>query len=38
MKESRFVSVMSALIDVIWAGFLWLVCSLPIVTIGAVKG
>ena len=35
MKESRFVSVLSALIDVIWAGFLWLVCSLPIVTIGA---
>ena len=35
MKESRFVSVLSALIDVIWAGFLWLVCSLPLVTLGA---
>lgn len=35
MKQSRFHSVVSALIDMIWAGFLWLLCSLPLLTIGA---
>ena len=27
--------MLSALIDLIWAGLLWLVCSLPVLTIGA---
>ena len=35
MKESRLQSVVSALIDMIWAGLLWLVCSLPVLTLGA---
>ena len=35
MKQSRFHAVVSALIDMIWAGFLWLLCSLPLLTIGA---
>ena len=34
-KESRLVLVLTALIDLIWAGLLWLVCSLPLITIGA---
>ena len=29
------MQVLSALIDLIWAGLLWLVCSLPLFTIGA---
>ena len=35
MKESRFTAVISALIDMVWAGFLWLLCSLPLLTVGA---
>ncbi len=35
MKESRLRSAVSALIDMIWAGLLWLLCSLPLFTIGA---
>ena len=35
MKQSRFHAVVSALIDMIWAGFLWLLCSIPLLTIGA---
>ena len=35
MKQTRFHAVLSALIDMIWAGFLWLLCSLPVLTIGA---
>ena len=35
MKQSRLSSAVSALIDMIWAGFLWLLCSLPLLTIGA---
>ena len=35
MKQSRFHAAVSALIDMIWAGFLWLLCSIPLLTIGA---
>ena len=35
MKESRLRSVISALIDMLWAGLLWLFCSLPVITLGA---
>ncbi len=35
MKESRLHEVLTALIDIIWLGMLWLVCSLPVVTVGA---
>lgn len=35
MKQTRFHAALSALIDMIWAGFLWLLCSLPVLTIGA---
>lgn len=37
MKQSRFHAVVAALSDVIWAGVLWLVCSLPLVTVGAAS-
>lgn len=35
MKTSRLGSLLSSLIDLIWAGILWLFCSLPVITIGA---
>lgn len=35
MKKSRISEVLSGLIDLIVAGLLWLVCSLPVITIGA---
>ena len=35
MKESKLRRALTALIDVIWAGLLWLLCSLPLVTLGA---
>ena len=35
MKESKLRSVLTAIIDVIWAGLLWLLCSLPLITLGA---
>ena len=35
MKQTCFHAVLSAQIDMIWAGFLWLLCSLPVLTIGA---
>ena len=34
-KFSRIAEVLSGLIDLIFSGLLWLVCSLPVVTIGA---
>ncbi len=34
-KESRLTAILSAVIDIIWAGLLWLVFSLPFFTIGA---
>lgn len=37
MKQSRFHAVVAALSDVIWAGVLWLLCSLPLFTIGAAS-
>ena len=35
MKTSRIGSLLSSLIDLFWAGLLWLVCSLPVITAGA---
>ena len=35
MKHFDLRSVAASLIDVIWAGLLWIVCSLPILTLGA---
>ena len=35
MKKSRIAEVLSGLIDLIVAGLLWLVCSLPVFTLGA---
>ena len=35
MKKSRISEVLSGLIDLIVAGLLWILCSLPILTIGA---
>ena len=35
MKRSRISEVLSGLIDLIVAGLLWLVCSLPLLTVGA---
>lgn len=35
MKESKTYSVLTALIDIIWLGVLWTLCSLPVFTIGA---
>ena len=37
MKESKLRSALTAVIDLIWAGLLWLLCSLPIVTLGAAS-
>jgi len=37
MKESRLHAVLTAIIDVVWAGLLWLVCSLPVFTVGAAS-
>lgn len=37
MKQSRFHAAVSALIDMVWAGFLWLLCSLPLLTVGAAS-
>lgn len=34
MKESKLYTALTAVIDIIYAGILWLVCSLPIITIG----
>ena len=35
MREGRLHAVLTAVIDVIWAGLLWLFCSLPVLTLGA---
>ena len=35
MKESRLHAVLTAIIDVVWAGLLCLLCSLPVFTVGA---
>lgn len=37
MKESRLHFALTAIIDVIWLGLLWLVCSLPVITLGAAS-
>lgn len=37
MKQSKLGAVLTAVIDIITAGLLWLVCSLPLVTIGAAS-
>ena len=34
-EETRIGRVLSALTDVILAGLMWFVCSVPIITIGA---
>ena len=36
-KESKIVAAITAVIDIITAGLLWLLCSLPVVTIGAAS-
>ncbi len=33
--KSRLLEVLSGLIDLLFAGILWLVCSLPVITVGA---
>lgn len=35
MEKSRIGSVVSRLIDMILAGFYWVICSLPVITFGA---
>ena len=37
MKESRLHEALTALIDIVWLGILWLLCSLPVVTVGAAS-
>ena len=37
MEKSRIGSVISRLIDLILAGFYWVICSLPVITIGAAS-
>ncbi len=37
MKKSRILEVLSGLIDLIVAGLLWILCSLPVVTLGAAS-
>ncbi len=37
MKESRLHAVLTAIIDIVWLGLIWLLCSLPVLTIGAAS-
>ena len=37
MEKSRIVSAVSRFIDLIVAGLYWLICSLPVITIGAAS-
>lgn len=37
MKESKLHQVLTALIDIVWLGLLWLVCSLPVIPLGAAS-
>ncbi len=37
MHESRLHAVLTAVIDVVWLGLLWLLCSLPLLTLGAAS-
>ena len=37
MEKSRIGSAVSRLIDLIVAGLYWLICSLPVITIGAAS-
>lgn len=34
MKESKLKTALTAVIDILYAGILWLLCSLPILTLG----
>ena len=36
-KESKLGAVLTAVIDIVTAGLLWLLCSLPVVTLGAAS-
>ena len=36
-KRSRLMAMFTALIDVISVGLLWLMCSLPVLTLGAAS-
>lgn len=35
MKDSKLHAVLTALIDIVWLGILWTLCSLPVITLGA---
>ncbi|MCR5577123.1 MAG: YesL family protein [Oscillospiraceae bacterium] len=37
MKESKLHAMLTAVIDIVWLGLLWLVCSLPVLTLGAAS-
>ena len=37
MKESKLHQVLTAVIDILWLGLLWMLCSLPVVTLGAAS-
>lgn len=37
MEKSRIWDTISRIIDMVVAGFLWLICSLPVITIGAAS-
>lgn len=37
MKETKLHAVLTAIIDIVWLGLLWLVCSLPLFTLGAAS-
>ena len=37
MKESKLHAVLTAILDIVWLGILWLLCSLPILTLGAAS-
>ncbi len=36
-KESKIGAALTAVIEIVWAGLLWLLCSLPVVTLGAAS-
>ena len=37
MKESKLHAVLTAILDIVWLGILWLLCSLPILPLGAAS-
>ena len=35
--DNRFVSSVTKAVDALWLGFLWMLCSLPVITVSAAS-